>query len=87
MGGTQGSGIPLANPGGGAYFDNTFSGLEDAFIAQFSGSNLGLLWSTFFGGTNLAGNDFEKAYSVAVDGSGNVFVVGITNVNFGFPLS
>jgi len=75
------SGFPLANPRGGAYFDNTLS-LIDAFIAQFSGNNLSLVWSTYFGGINT-----EYAYSVAVDGRGNVFVVGLTNSPSDFPLA
>jgi hypothetical protein len=77
------SGFPLANPGGGAYFDNSYNGgYSDAFIAKFSGSNLSLLWSTYFGG-----NAWDEAHSVAVDGSGNVFVVGETGSASGFPLA
>ncbi|MBI2272128.1 MAG: SBBP repeat-containing protein [Bacteroidetes bacterium] len=29
------AGLPLVNPGGGAYFDNTFHASDDAFIAKF----------------------------------------------------
>jgi hypothetical protein len=77
------SGFPLVNPGGGAYYDDTYNGVEgDAFIAKFSGSNLSLLWSTYFGG-----NNDDAATSVAVDGSGNVFVVGCTYSSSGFPLA
>jgi len=77
------SGFPLANPPGGvAYFDNTLGGSSDAFIAKFSGSNLSLVWSTYFGG-----NDGDIAHSVAVDTSGNVFVVGTTGSISGFPLA
>jgi len=75
------SGFPLWNPGGGAYYNNTYNGNLDAFIAKFSGSNLSRLWCTYFGG-----NSNDQAYSVAVDGSGNVFVVGHTWSDFGFPL-
>ena len=76
------SGFPLQNPGGGAYYDDSHNGgISDAFIARFSGSNLGLVWSTYFGG----GED-DWAYSVAVDGSGNVYVVGRTLSSSGFPL-
>jgi hypothetical protein len=75
------SSFPLADPGGGAYYDNTHDGELDAFIAKFSGSNLSLLWSTYFGGY-----DYDYANSVAVDGSGNVFVVGRTWSDFDFPL-
>ena len=81
VGRTSSSDFPLANPGGGAYFDNTYDG-DDAFIAKFSGSNLSLVWSTYFGGNNS-----DVAYSVAVDKSGNVFVVGYTVSTFGFPLA
>jgi len=81
VGRTSSSDFPLANPGGGAYFDNTYDG-GDAFIAKFSGSNLSLVWSTYFGG-----NASDFATSVAVDGSGNVFVVGETWSTFGFPLA
>jgi hypothetical protein len=76
------SGFPLANPGGGAYYDGALDGRSDAFIAKFSGSNLSLLWSTYFGG-----NSEDEATSVAVDESGNVFVVGWTDCNAGFPLA
>ena len=75
------SGFPLEDPGGVAYYDDTHSGTSDAFIAKFSGSDLSLLWSTYFGG-----NGYDGATSVAVDGSGNVFVVGVTNSSSGFPL-
>jgi hypothetical protein len=75
------SNFPLKDPGGGAYFEDTHNGdAYDAFIAKFSGSNLSLVWSTYFGG-----NNWDWANSVAVDGSGNVFVVGYTQSS-GFPL-
>jgi hypothetical protein len=74
------SDFPLA--GGGAYYDNTFNGSRDAFIAKFSGGNLSLLWSTYFGGSS-----WDWGNSVAVDGSGNVFVVGWTASGSGFPLA
>jgi hypothetical protein len=77
------SDFPLAKPGGGAYYDDTQNDnfLIDAFIAKFLGSNLSLVWSTYFGGS-----DRDFATSVAVDGSGNVFVVGYTMSLSGFPL-
>jgi hypothetical protein len=77
------SNFPLVNPpGGGAYYDNSYNGgYYDAFIAKFSGSNLSLVWSTYFGGNNA-----ENDISVAIDGSGNVFVVGWTSSTSNFPL-
>jgi hypothetical protein len=74
-------GFPLLDPGGGAYYDDIFNGIRDAFIAKFSGSNLSLVWSTYFGGSG-----WDEAHSVAVDGSGNVFVVGMTGSTLDFPL-
>jgi hypothetical protein len=79
------SGFPLADPGGGAYFDNNLNTSSDAFIAKFSGNNLSLVWSTYFGG-NIGGYDYTRAGSVAVDEGGNVFVVGWTTCDAGFPL-
>jgi hypothetical protein len=75
------SGFPLEDPGGGAYYDDTRDGDSDAFTAKFSGGNLSLEWSTYFGG-----NGNEWANSVAVDGSGDVFVVGYTGSTSDFPL-
>jgi hypothetical protein len=78
---TSRSDFPLENPGGVAYFDNTRNGIIEAFIVKFSGSDLRLVWSTYFGG-----NLWDEARSVAVDGSGNVFVLGQTDSFSGFPL-
>jgi hypothetical protein len=76
---TSSSDFPLEIPGG-AYEDRTLVGKSEAFIAKFSGSDLSLVWSTYFGGSSD-----ELANSVAVDGSGNVFVVGWTSSS-DFPL-
>jgi hypothetical protein len=75
--------FPLQSPGREAYYQNTLNGW-DSFIAKFSGGDLRLVWSTYFGG-----NGRDEAFSVAVDGSGNVFVVGATwsTSNFPFPLT
>jgi hypothetical protein len=67
------SGFPLEDPGGGAYYQNTLNMFSHAFIAKFLGSDLSLVWSTYFGGSSD-----DVPISVAVDGSGNVFVGGWT---------
>lgn len=46
-------------------FNNTYSGSDDAFLAKFA-PNGSLLWSTFFGGSNM---DFGHSIAVTTDGS------------------
>jgi len=52
---SAGSLFPLVNPGGNAYFQNTYGGggvnTYDGFIAKFTNGNH-LNWSTLIGGTN-----------------------------------
>lgn len=57
----------------------SFGGTSDAFIVKFSPSG-SVLWSTFLGGPN-----YERAYAVEVDGSGNVVVAG--RAGSGFPVT
>ena len=58
-----------------------FSGDGDAFVAKLD-SNGNLLWSTFLGGAN-----FDYGSAIAVDGSGTVYVVGISfYTTWGNPL-
>jgi hypothetical protein len=74
------SDFPWKDPGGEAHYDRTLDGDYEAFIAKFLGSDLSLVWSTYFGG-----NGRDEARSVAVDGSGDVFVVGLTGSSSDFP--
>jgi len=53
---------------------------NDSFVAKLSSSG-SVTWSTFLGGS---GNDFGE--SLAVDGSGNVYVVGYSNATWGSPV-
>ncbi|MBI2268747.1 MAG: SBBP repeat-containing protein [Bacteroidetes bacterium] len=77
----------LVNPGGGAYFQNTNAGLDDAFILKFSNSGV-LLWATYYGGNNnevsAFGINFSISFSLAIDRAGNIFASGgttSTNLN------
>jgi len=68
---TTSADLPLANPGGGAYFDNSFDPDGDAWVARFG--TLGALeWATYLGGSDL-----ESAYGVLAAG-GQLYVVGYT---------
>jgi hypothetical protein len=58
----------------------SFSGVQDAFVAELSPSGI-LQWHTFLGGSGPDGG-----FSIAVDGSGNVFVGGGSGATWGSPL-
>ncbi len=53
----------------------------DAFAAKLNSSG-GLTWNTFLGGD---GHDYGGS-AIAVDGSGNVYVAGTSNVSWGSPV-
>lgn len=57
----------------GAY-DTTFSGLVDAFVTTINPTDGAVVYSTFLGGT---GNDYGS--DIAVDRTGNAYVVGETS--------
>jgi hypothetical protein len=54
---------------------------EDAFAAKLDASSGALTWNTFLGGS---GGDEGK--SIAVDGSGNVYMAGWSNATWGSPI-
>ena len=53
-------------------FDTTHNGLQDAFVAELSGSGAHL-WSTYLGGSAD-----DQGWSIAVGGAGTAFVTGST---------
>jgi hypothetical protein len=70
-GGTASPDFPVT---GGA-IDTSHNGFEDAFVAKLNPDGSAVVWATFLGGDQVAG-DF--APGVAVDGDGNVYVSGGT---------
>lgn len=70
MGGTTTSLSGIATSG--VYQTTYAGGSEDAFLVKFDGSGM-RQWATYYGGT-----DDDYGYSVAADGSGNVYISGIT---------
>jgi hypothetical protein len=60
-------------------FQNSFGGVQDAFLAKFSPAGA-LLASSYLGGSG-----FDRATGIAVDPSGQPLVVGGTS-SFNFPL-
>jgi hypothetical protein len=77
IGQTYSNDFPLQNSG--AYFQNTYSGNEDAFILKFD-NNGNHLWATYYGG-----NDTDRGYDITIDNIGNVIVLGQT-FSSDFPL-
>ena len=59
-------------------FDTVLDTGTDAFAVKLSTSGSSLVYSTFLGGS-----DFDAAYAIAVDGSGNAYLTGATkSLNF-----
>jgi hypothetical protein len=52
----------------------THKGGGDAFIAKFNPTGSALIYSTYLGGSSS-----DEAHGVAVDASGNAYVIGLTN--------
>jgi hypothetical protein len=57
-----------------------FTGYKDAFAAKLTSSGT-LSWNTFLGGSSNT-----SGYGIAVDGSGNVYVVGNSSSTWGTPV-
>ena len=60
---------------------NSHAGGGDSFAAKLDSSGT-LIWNTFMGSTG-----FESAHSIAVDGSGNVYVTGTGSTTWGTPVN
>jgi len=59
-------------------FQTTISGYTDAFVSKLNMAGSGLVYSTYLGG-----DDDESGNGIAVDGSGNAYVIGDTrSANF-----
>ncbi len=63
----------------GAY-DRTFNGVYDVFVVKLNASGSALSYATYLGGS---GDEFEYGGGIAVDASGNAYVMGDTySTNF-----
>jgi len=69
--------FPVVNP-----YDGTLNqyGFSDVFVSKFSPIGNALVYSTYLGGSV-----YDVGYGIAIDGSGNAYVTGITH-SVDFPL-
>lgn len=78
LGRTNSTTFPLMTYGTAAYFQGTYAGnnngggFGDVFISKFTNSGQ-LLWSTYFGGSNI-----DKGIDIKCDSLGNIFILGET---------
>jgi gliding motility-associated-like protein len=75
---TYSNNFPLLNPGAGAYFQGTFGGVIDIFIARFSNTGT-QLWSTYFGGSS--GENQSWFDNLAIDSCGNIYMTLSSAIN------
>jgi len=68
-GSTTSNDFPTKNP-----FQAIYGGNEDAFIAVLNSTGTGLIYSTYWGGSDL-----DVGLSIAVDSSQNIYIAGQTN--------
>jgi hypothetical protein len=76
---TLSSNFPCTNPGGVAYFDNSYNspGSYDAFIFECNSTGTTKVWGTYFGGSAGVGTDMGLA--IAIDASDGIYVTGSTS--------
>jgi hypothetical protein len=71
-GGTGSTDFPVT-PGA---FQTTYGGNGDAFVSKISATGSALVYSTYLGGSGIYG---DSGSSIAVDSSGNAYVIGVTS--------
>jgi len=62
------------------------AGYQDAFLTKLSAAGSSLVYSTYLGGSGGQLGQPEEGRAVAVDGSGNAYVAGVTS-SANFPLA
>jgi hypothetical protein len=66
-------------PSASGSFQRSLSGSSDVFVTELNATGTSLLYSTYLGG-----NNDESANSIAIDSSGNAYIVGVT-LSSNFP--
>jgi len=67
--------MPLINPGGGAFFDNTHNGGSwDMYLVRFEQSGV-MSWSTYYGSSN----NEHCQHNITMDANGNIIMCGVSD--------
>ncbi len=74
FGSTQSSNFPTMNP-----LFPQLRGSEDAFITHLNAAGSGVIFSTYFGGTN--NREMQAPGAIAIDGSNNIYITGNTEAS------
>jgi Beta-propeller repeat len=75
---TQSANFPTTS---GAFQKNHAGGGQDAFVSKLNPQGSALVYSTYLGGSS-----YETGYGIAVDGSGNAYITGVTG-STNFPIT
>src|SRR5262249_8430638 len=73
-GSTSSSSFPITSGAYQSTLNQTYSWETDAFVTKLNSTGNGLSFSTFYGG-----HHYEMGKAIAVDQSGNAYVVGTSN--------
>ncbi len=75
VGWTNSNDFPLLTP-----YDRTLGKYDtDAFVSKLNAAGTALVWSTYLGGSSNPTSSTDRALGVAVDTSGNTYVIGTTD--------
>jgi hypothetical protein len=80
-GGTFSTNFPTVAP-----IQSVNGGGQNAFITKLGASGTSIVYSTYLGGNGGSETTPEQANAIAVDGSGSVYVAGVTN-SANFPVT
>lgn len=71
---TGSTNMPCVNPGGTAFFDNSFNGTWDIYLCRFEQNGV-MSWSTYYG----TANNEHCQHNLTFDGAGNIIMCGVSD--------